>query len=79
MKIISNQVHDQITGKLYKHLRNQIDDHVYIEARDRLSVQVYNEVRKQVNLSVKQHGLQYKEWVQIQEQINNQLKQNTLI
>jgi hypothetical protein len=59
MKIISNQVHDQITGKLYKHLRNQIDDHVYIEVRDRISIQTYNEVRNDIDriFKIKQNTL----------------------
>jgi CRISPR/Cas system-associated exonuclease Cas4 (RecB family) len=52
MKIISNQVHDQITGKLYKHLHNQIGVQVYIEVRDRISVPIYNEVRNGVSNNI---------------------------
>jgi hypothetical protein len=66
MKLVYNQVRDQIHTKIYK-----------------FRVQLRGQLCKQVNLSVKQHGLQYKGWVQIQEQvqeqINNQLKQNRLI
>jgi hypothetical protein len=59
MKIISNQVHDQITGKLYKHLHNQIGVQVYIEVRDRISIQTYNEVRNDIDriFKIKQNTL----------------------
>jgi len=59
MKIISNQVHDQITGKLYEHLHNQIGVQVYIEVRDRISIQTYNEVRNDIDriFKIKQNTL----------------------
>ena len=59
---------------VYNQVRDQVHTKIY-----KFRIQLRGQLRKQVNLSVKQHGLQYKGWVQVQEQINNQLKQNTII
>jgi hypothetical protein len=56
---------------VYNQVRDQVHTKIY-----KFRIQLRGQLRKQVS---KQHGLQYKGWVQIQEQIINQLKQNRLI